>query len=144
MQRVFTAEEVAQYGKLVGDENLLHSPQTEFPSSFDALARAGLIRWQGNQSEALVHGMLVGSLFSCIFGTLIPGSVYRSQQLSFRAPVFANETVIARVELTKVRSWREGVVVTCDTRVTCKGRECITGEASVWLPDGEVQGSHEK
>jgi acyl dehydratase len=131
---------VSQFGKLVGDENPLHSPQTSFPESFAKLEDAGLIRWHYNsaKSEALVHGMMVASLFSCIFGTLIPGSVYRKQALSFRAPVFANNVVTGRVEVTQIRSWREGVVLTCDTKVLCEGRECITGEASVWLPNGEA------
>lgn len=91
---------------------------------------------------------MVASLFSCIFGTLIPGSVYRKQTLSFRAPVFANDVVTGRVQVTKIRSLlrREGVgggggvVLTCDTKVLCEGRECITGEASVWLPEGESLG----
>ena len=54
--------------------------------------------------------------------------------------MFANDVVTGRVQITKIRSRREGsggVVVTCDTKVLCNGRECITGEASVWLPNGE-------
>lgn len=139
---MFTVEQVAQFGKLIGDENPLHSPQTFFPKSFQSLEKVGIIQWQQQQdntqrqSQVLVHGMMVGSLFSCIFGTLIPGSVYRSQQLAFRAPVFCNETVTGRVKVVKVRQWREGLVLTCDTKVLCQGRECITGEASVWLPTG--------
>jgi len=80
--------------------------------------------------------MMVGSLFSCIFGTLIPGSVYRSQRLAFRVPVFCNEQVTGRIEVLKARQWRGGLVLTCDTKAMCKGSECITGEATVWLPDG--------
>jgi acyl dehydratase len=131
---------VSQFAKLVGDENLLHFPQTTFPDSFAKLEKAGLIRWHYNseESQALVHGMMVASIFSCIFGTLIPGSVYRRQALSFRAPVFADNVVTGRVQVTQVRTWREGVVLTCDTKVLCEGRECITGEAGVWLPNGEA------
>ena len=44
-----------------------------------------------------------------------------------------------RVELTDVRAWREGLLVKCDTRVVCEDRECITGEATVWLPNGTMQ-----
>jgi acyl dehydratase len=131
---------VSQFAKLVGDENPLHFPQTSFSESFAKLEKAGLIRWHCNsgESQALVHGMLVASIFSCIFGTLIPGSVYRTQKLSFRAPVFADSVVTGRVQVTQVRTWREGVVLTCDTKVLCEGRESITGEASVWLPNGEA------
>jgi hypothetical protein len=104
----------------MGDENPLHSPQTCFPESFQVLETAGIITWENNKSKVLVHGLMAGSLFSCIFGTLIPGSVYRSQQLAFRLPIFCNQ------------------VVTCDTKVVCQERECITGQASVWLPNGEI------
>ena len=138
-------EQVAQFGKLIGDENPLHSPQTSFPESFQALEKVRIIRCRQDaddrqrQSQVLVHGMMVGSLFSSIFGTLIPGSVYRSQRLAFRLPVFCNEEVTGRVDVMKVRQWREGLVLTCDTKVTCQGGECITGEASVWLPDGTME-----
>lgn len=130
---------MAQFGKLIGDENPLHSPQTSFPESVQALETARIIQWENNnESKVLVHGMMAGSLFSCIFGTLIPGSVYRSQQLAFRSPVFCNQVVKGHVVVTKVRTWRKGVVLTCDTKVACQERECITGQASVWLPNGEI------
>jgi acyl dehydratase len=138
VRRTFTVEQVGQFGKLIGDENPLHSPQTCFPESFQVLETAGIITWENNKSKVLVHGMMAGSLFSCIFGTLIPGSVYRSQQLAFRLPIFCNQVVTGQVVVTRVRTWREGVVLTCDTKVVCQERECITGQASVWLPNGEI------
>lgn len=82
-------------------------------------------------SRPIVHGMLVSGLFSCIFATLIPGTVYMSQQLQFVAPVHVNDKVTARVQVVAVRerkrpqqerqqqrSQREhhpGWIVTCDT-----------------------------
>lgn len=86
-----------------------------------------------------MHGIMVASLFSSIFGTLIPGSVYRNQSLNFCAPVFCNELVTGRVLVTNARRWRRGgLVLQCDTKVICLERECITGQASVWLPGGEL------
>jgi acyl dehydratase len=138
VERIFTVEQVAQFGKLIGDENPLHSPQMSFPDNFQPLEQAGIIRWSDRgQSQVLVHGMLAGSLFSCIFGTLIPGSVYRSQQLAFSSPVFCNQLVKGQVKVTRVRTWKEGVVLTCDTKVQCQECECIAGQATVWLPNGE-------
>ena len=90
----------------------------------------------------LVHGMLVSSLFSCIFGTLIPGAVYVRQFLEFRQPVYVNTVVIGRVVITKLRRYRrQGLIVTCDTTVVAKearaGKEImLRGEADVWLPEG--------
>lgn len=145
VNRVFTQEEVRLYGNLIGDNNLLHQQidesllLTQSPE-MEVLRRAGLIRLQDNGKtiQQLVHGMMVASVFSCIFGTLIPGSVYRSQSLKFRAPVFANEPIVGRVEVTAVRSVRDGVVVKCDTKVLKSKTElCVEGEAIVWLPGVE-------
>lgn len=145
VRRIFTQEEVRLYAKLIGDNNPLHCElnDSEIASQtpeFQVLKHVGLVRFQedGATTQPLVHGMLVASVFSCIFGTLIPGSVYRSQNLKFRAPVFANEPIVGKVEVTSVRSWRAGVVVTCDTKVLKDDTQvCIQGEALVWLPGVE-------
>lgn len=95
-------------------------------------------RSKDGRPEAIVHGMLVGSLFSSIFGTLIPGSVYRSQRLEFRQPVFANDPIVARVVVLDVRNMKgRGLLVTCDTTIASaydKLVKHVEGEATVWLP----------
>lgn len=100
--------------------------------------------------------MLSASLFSSIFGTLIPGSVYRSQNLYFQTPVYSDEQVIGLVEVVKVKNIRNrGVNVTCNTNVyknveQLEGKPpdkfliairesndvvvCVSGEATVWIP----------
>jgi acyl dehydratase len=136
VERIFTRDEVTFFGNLVGDKNPLHNCMTlqEATELFPTLTQAGLIRPSCNHStEALVHGMLVSSLFSCIFGTLIPGAIYRSQTLQFRAPIYANDFVVGRIMVTKVKETR-GLLVTCDTTVLCQERICVSGEATVWLP----------
>lgn len=71
--------------------------------------------------RAVVHGMLVSSLFSSIFATVAPGCVYINQSLDFVSPVFVDDVVVGRLEITRVRQWprrrRSGVVVTCDTQI---------------------------
>ena len=149
IRKTFTAEDVLLYGKLIGDMNPIHTrahndadtpdrPSSRHPSSDDYLVK---IRYEDGEPEAVVHGMLIGSLFSSIFGTLIPGSVYRSQHLDFRAPVFAFEPVAARVEITNIRKLRDkGSLVFCDTTVMsypddeASVRTCVEGKAEVWLP----------
>jgi len=136
IERIFTVEDVARFGDLVGDKNPLHACMTrDDASDFPTLQHAGLIKIQDDKSEALVHGMLASSLFSCIFGTLIPGAVYRSQDLQFRAPIYANDLVVGRIQVKQVKIAR-GLLVSCDTSVTCKERTCVSGEATVWLPEG--------
>jgi hypothetical protein len=98
--------------------------------------------------------MLAASLFSAIFGTLVPGCVYRDQDLAFLNPVPAGIVVTARVAVTSVRHLRlpggrgRGAAVTCATTVASEkggggggggeggGEETVhvRGEARVWLP----------
>ncbi|KAL7560748.1 hypothetical protein ACA910_007250 [Epithemia clementina (nom. ined.)] len=108
----------------------------------------------------LVHGMLVASLFSCIFGTLAPGAVYLKQSLQFRRPVFVGRPVVATTTVTRIRTPPRrggggGIVVTCQTSVTHPNKnnshidndnnhndetnqrvEYVSGEADVWLVRG--------
>ena len=88
----------------------------------------------------LVHGMLVSSIFSSIFASLVPGCVYVNQNLNFVAPVFCGQNVVGRLEIEKIRKWRKGgVMVQCDTQVLSvkeQQSQLITGVANVWLPEG--------
>lgn len=143
VKRTFSEHDVLQFGSLVGDRNPLHeSVSVEQVPCREALEAAGVVQWDDKcQTKPLVHGMLASSLFSSIFGTLIPGSVYRSQSLTFRRPVFAQDSIVGRVDVMKVRSAPNGgVLVVCDTKVTTEkdGNVCITGEAKVWLPEGTI------
>lgn len=109
----------------------------------DAHLEAGLIRPEeeedGTLTIPLVHGMLVSSIFSSMFASLVPGCVYVNQTLNFVAPLFANQAVMGRIEIMKIRKWRKGgCVVECDTQVKCLVGETkyVTGIANVWLPEG--------
>jgi len=147
LERTFTEKDVETFGTLIGDTNQIHlsnSTTTNWTDNIPGaqqLESVGLIRWNDDgTTQPLVHGMLVASLFSSILGTLIPGAVYRSQSLSFRAPVFVNEPVVAQIEVLKVREKSRigGVVIVCDSKVMRGDTECITGEAHVWLPGGQA------
>lgn len=88
-------------------------------------------------TKPIVHGMLASSLFSCIFGTLVPGAVYLKQTLDFRSPIYANEPVVGRVDVVRVRQFKaKGIIVTCETNILRKETHCISGKADVWLPGG--------
>ncbi len=101
-----------------------------------------------------MHGMLTASLFSSIFGTLIPGSVYRSQNINFHSPVYSNEIVVGIVRVKEIREMKSrGLLLTCDTNIfkncgkTTVGINkkqnailCVSGKASVWLPSKRMGG----
>lgn len=154
VERSFTEHDVEQFSNLVGDHNLLHTSfdwerESTLQPSLWTQYDAGVIQLQpddGVHTTPLVHGMLVASLFSTIFGTLVPGCVYVNQSLNFSAPVFVNDPVLARIEITKLRRWRKGgVVAECDTQVLKKKVDedskklVIQGVANVWLPTAQVK-----
>eukprot|EP00742_Colponemidia_sp_Colp-10_P009402 GILJ01010249.1.p1 GENE.GILJ01010249.1~~GILJ01010249.1.p1 ORF type:complete len:159 (+),score=12.71 GILJ01010249.1:28-504(+) len=120
MERSFSSEDVESFAKLSGDHNPIHL-------SDDAAAKFKFGR-------RIVHGIVTGSLFGTIFGTQVPGSIYVNQTLSFRAPVFLDEKVRARVEVINVRETKRLVV--CKT--TCHkldGTLVVEGEACVLVPN---------
>jgi len=54
----------------------------------------------------IVHGMLIGSYFSGIIGNEFPGagSVYISQDIFFRRPVFYDMEVTLRIEVIEINN----------------------------------------
>jgi 3-hydroxybutyryl-CoA dehydratase len=76
--------------------------------------------------------MLGASLISAVLGTELPGkgSIYLSQTLQFLGPIYIDDTVTARVTVTKVREDKS--IVTLET--VCenhRGETLIRGEAVV-------------
>jgi acyl dehydratase len=150
-ERTFSEQDVQAFANIVGDHNLLHKAwdweivSTQQPSLWTNF-NEGLIELQadGMTTKPMVHGILVASLFSTIFGTLVPGCVYMNQKLDFSSPVFVDDPLVARIEIIKLRRWRkEGVVVECDTQILRSNDDIeddnvlvIKGRANVWLPGG--------
>jgi len=141
--RIFTSEDVNLFGKLVGDENPLHQRWT-VDNLPDVLENHPMLSVSNEDDDLkatkiLVHGMLVSSIFSSIFGTLIPGAVYLKQTLDFSRPVYVDELVTGRIKIERIRHWRrKGLILTCDTLVLCNNEEKVRGSADVWLPHGSV------
>lgn len=102
--RAFTEQDVLTFGKLVGDHNPIHS--------------AGNIH-DLQQGKPIVQGILVSSLFSAAFGTNFPGSVYLSQDLRFKIPVFIDDALEARITFLNLRKSvkLDALIATCQTEV---------------------------
>ncbi|MFH1263134.1 MAG: MaoC family dehydratase [Pseudomonadota bacterium] len=118
--RRFGRPEVDTFGNLSGDLNPLH---------FETDAAR-----QSRFKQPIVHGMLTASLISSVIGQDLPGpgTVYVSQTLQFRAPVFIGETVTAKVEVIAVRP--DKPLLTLKTTCTAgDGRVVLEGEAVVWF-----------
>lgn len=87
IKRSFSYADVKQFSQLSGDVNPIH---------LDAERAA-----QSIFGKPIVHGLLVSSLFSAIIANHLPGpgSIYLHQSLNFKAPVFHDTVVIAKVEI---------------------------------------------
>ena len=86
----------------------------------------------------LVVGILTGSLVSAVLGNDLPGlgTIYLSQSLQFKAPVYLGDTITATVELTAYRE--EKRIATF--RTTCTNQDgalVLDGEAVVIAPKSE-------
>ena len=115
----FTDDDVRAFAQTTGDANPIHVDE-----DYAAETRFG---------RRIVHGMLTASLISATIANDLPGvgSIYVSQTLQFKAPVFIGETITATVEVTAVQRR----FVTLATRCAKQdGTLVIDGEAVVLLP----------
>jgi len=119
----FDESSVAQFARLCGDNNPIH---------LDAeYAKSTMFK------RPIVHGMLVSSLISTLFGRSINSSIYVSQSLHFKAPVYIGTPVTARIEVSSTEDKKKGFLVTCNT--TCslldeKKTIVVEGLATVLIP----------
>lgn len=80
-QRVITKEDVLKFGELTLDMNKAHFDE--------AYAKQTIFK------KPIIHGMLLGSLFSKVFGLDYPGegTIYCSQTLKFLKPAYPEEVL---------------------------------------------------
>lgn len=90
--RTFTNDDVTAFAQLSLDTNPLHLDE--------AYAKSSVF------GKCVVHGAFVNSLFSTVLGTKLPGpgTIYLSQTTRFIKPVFVNERVTVRVEVTQIKT----------------------------------------
>ena len=84
--------------------------------------------------KRIAHGMLTAGLISACLGTRLPGpgTIYLSQDLKFRAPVFLGDTITATVEVVALED--KGRVRMRTTCTNQKGDLVVDGEAVVLPP----------
>ena len=122
LTRTITDEDVRAFAALTGDFNPVHVDD-------EAAKRSRF-------GKRVVHGMLVGSLFSTIFGTQLPGegAVYLKQELKFIKPVYIGDTVTARVTLME-RIEEKNRVVFETVAINAEGVLVVTGQATLLAPE---------
>jgi acyl dehydratase len=75
-------------------------------------------------------------LISKVLGVDFPGqgTIYISQNTTFKRPVFVDSTVRVEVKVTGVNAEKRRLVL--DTIVlNSEGKVCLAGSAEVWLPE---------
>ncbi len=114
---------VRAFAEISGDHNPVH-----LDADFAATTRFG---------RPIVHGMLTASLISTVVGTRLPGmgSIYVSQTLRFKRPVFVGDVVRAEVTVREVHRSRRRVVL--DTRCYVGETLVLEGEAVMLAPSRE-------
>lgn len=114
----FTQEGVIAFAEITGDKNPIHlDPEFAAKTPF---------------GRPIVHGFLSAAVFSKVFGMLFPGqgTIYLSQEMSFRAPVFAGEKYTAEFEVIDVNTEKHIGTIKC-LLLDAAGKECITGTAKL-------------
>ena len=111
--------DVLEFAKLSNDYNPIH---------FEDVAA----QKQGYEKK-IVHGMLIGSLFSGLIGTELPGdgSIYVSQELIFCRPIYVGEAIKLVITVVGIE---ESLKYTLSTQCfNSKGKIVVDGQAVVLL-----------
>ncbi len=118
--KTVTEADIVLFAGISGDTNPVHLNQ-EYASG---------TMFQGR----IAHGMLSAGFISAVLGTKLPGPgcIYMSQNLKFKAPVRAGDTVTARATVTELIPEKRRVVV----RTVCTVGETVVieGEALLMVP----------
>lgn len=82
----------------------------------------------------IAHGMLSASFISTVIGTKLPGpgAIYLAQNLKFKAPVRAGDTVQARTTITEIVPEKRRVSMR--TLCTVGDKVVIEGDALIMVP----------
>ncbi|QPH98141.1 MaoC family dehydratase [Campylobacter concisus] len=84
--------------------------------------------------KRIAHGMMLASYFSSLFGTKLPGhgSIYVSQSLNFKRPIYIDDTVTVKVEVADVNLIKRRVYF--KTTCSVKSKVVIDGVAEIYIP----------
>ena len=120
--RRVTAANVEAFARISGDDNPVHLNE-----AFAAASRF---------KRRIAHGLLSVSYISAVLGSRLPGpgTIYLSQSITFRAPVFLNDVITARVTVVSYRPDKE--ILTLRTEcVNQEGTLVVEGQAVCLVSD---------
>ena len=117
--KVITRDDVRRFSELSGDTNPIHLDKEYAKET----------RYKKN----IAHGLMCASYFSGIFGTKLPGlgSIYASQSLRFKRPIYIGDKVDVIVKITEIDINRKRIKFT--TQCLVNSKICIDGFAEIHL-----------
>jgi len=121
-EKYISANDVKQFADVVGDLNPIHLDEEFAEKTFF--------------KKRIVHGAFLGGLISKILGMDCPGqgTVYISQNSTFKRPVYVDTTVKVEVKITEVITAKRRLIL--ETNVLNENNEvCVAGSALVWIPE---------
>ena len=118
--KTITEADIVLFAAVSGDNNAIHTNE-EFAATTIFKGR-------------IAHGMLSASVISAAIANKLPGpgAIYMSQNLRFRAPVRAGDTVRATVTVKELIPEKHRVLLS--TCCTVRDEVVIEGDALIALP----------
>jgi len=119
--KTLTEQDIILFAACSGDVNPVHLDKT-----YAAATAFG---------EPIAHGMWTGALVSAAIATQLPGpgSVYRSQSLSFKYPVKVGDTVTVTLSVAEIKERIKLVTLDCEAH-NQDGKLIAKGIAEVIAP----------
>ena len=123
-KKIITQKDIKMFGEITGDYN---------PAHFDEEYASKTIF-----KKRISHGMLIGSLFSKLLGMELPGpgSIYISQTLRFRRPVYFGDEIKAEVKVIELNTEKNRVKFEC-IAYNQNNEKVVIGEAELMPPKKE-------
>ena len=120
--KTITERDIELFGEVTNDYN---------PAHFDSEYAKGTMF-----KQRISHGMLIGSLFSKVFGMDLPGrgSIYLTQSLRFRRPVYFEDIITASVKVIDIDLMKNRVRFEC-TATNQNDVVVVLGEAEIMPPE---------
>jgi len=120
ISRSFNSNEVKVFSELSGDVNPVHLDE-QYAKTTIFGAR-------------IIHGALATSIFSTIFANILPGPgcIYLKSENKFLKPIYLDENVLFKVEITEVMEEKKRLIF--KTTAISKNQECIVGTAEIYIP----------
>lgn len=125
IEHTITRRDIDLFGIVSGDVN---------PAHFDEEYAAS-----GMFGKTIAHGMLSGALISTVLGMHLPGpgTIYLSQSLRFRRPVYIGDTLTVSATVTEKKADKKRVVLDCAC-VNQDGDTVTVGTAEVIAPTEKI------